>query len=121
MLLPRRHTESLATAPLPDEDTAWPWTTAPRSGYKSELYGGRGNTLAPACSMARATPEARWGFRLSNTTTSPACNSGTSTMSTYVWNAAVSVAPGKASGASTPPNPNAAITLTVPHVVGTEP
>ena len=51
MLLPRRHTESLATAPLPDGDTAWPWTTAPRSGY------------SPSCTAAGAAPwlpHARW-------------------------------------------------------------
>ena len=75
----------------------------------------------PARSIAAATPAARWGLRLSNTTTSPACNAGTSTCSTYVWNAAVSVAPGNASGARTPSRPNAAITVTDSHEAGAEP
>src|SRR5512135_3187888 len=70
--------------------------------------------------MAAATPEARWGLRLSNTTTSPACNAGTSTWSTYDWNAAVSVDPGNASGARTPSNPSAAITVTDSHEPGAE-
>src|SRR5208337_1568351 len=51
MILPRRHTESLATATQPDGDTAWPWTTAPRSGY------------SPSCTAAGTAPwlpHARW-------------------------------------------------------------
>ena len=64
----------------------------------------------------------RWGLRLSKTTTSPSCSSGTSTRSTYVRNAAVSVAPGNASGAQADrPSPKAAITVTVSHEAGAEP
>src|SRR5271157_3557404 len=61
------------------------------------------------------------GDRLSHTTTSPACSSGTSTCSTYDSNAAVSVDPGNASGARTPSSPNAAITVSDSHEPGAEP
>ena len=40
-------------------------------GVKSGLYGGSGNTLAPARSIASVTAGSRWADRLSNTTTSP--------------------------------------------------
>src|SRR5512135_3441152 len=75
----------------------------------------------PAPSIDFATPAARWGLRLSKTTTSPASSSGTSACSTYVQNAAVSVDPGNASGARTPSSPRAAITVTVPQEAGAEP
>ena len=58
------------------------------------------------------------GLRLSNTTTSPSCNSGISTISTYVRNSAASVAPGNASGARTPSRPSAALRSTAPSEVG---
>src|SRR5271157_3710169 len=58
------------------------------------------------------------GDRLSHTTTSPACSSGTSTCSTYDSNAAVSVDPGNTSGARTPSSPSAAITVSDSHEGG---
>jgi hypothetical protein len=60
-------------------------------------------------------------LRVSSTTTAPACSVGTSTWSTSVWNAAVSVDPGKASGTRTPSRSSAAITVTVSHEAGADP
>src|SRR5208337_2655129 len=120
MILPRRHTESLATATQPDGDTAWPWTTAPRSGY------------SPSCTAAGAAPwlpHARWlaprrrpdgasgcqtPRRRRHATPAPAPCPRTSGTPPYRWCREKPAVPA-------PPSPNAAITLTVPHVVGTKP
>jgi hypothetical protein len=51
-------------------------------GVRSGLYGGRSMTCAPAPSMDFVTSAPRCALRLSNTTTSPSCSSGTKTCST---------------------------------------
>jgi hypothetical protein len=89
-------------------------------GVSSGLYGGSGRTRAPALSMASSTAADRWTERLSKTTTSPSCNAGTNTPSTYVWKVAALVDPGNTSGARTPSSPSAAVSVTDSHEPGAE-
>src|SRR5215472_13853024 len=51
-------------------------------GVRSGLYDGSGTTRAPASSTASTASSDRCGLGLSQTTTSPGCNSGTSTSAT---------------------------------------
>src|SRR3954452_20538735 len=51
-------------------------------GVRSGLYDGSGTTRAPAASTASIASSDRCGWRLSQTTTSPGLNSGTSTSAT---------------------------------------
>src|SRR5512135_501409 len=90
-------------------------------GVRSELDGGNGTNSAPAGSISGFTCASRCGLRLSPITTLPDCNCGASTSATEVWKAGVSVAPSKASGATTPDSRRAAISVTVVHWPGTVP
>src|SRR5512135_665449 len=76
-------------------------------GVRSELYGGNGINSAPACSISCFTSASWCGLRLSQITTSPGCNCGTSACATEVWKAGVSVAP--------PDSRSAEISVTVVH------
>src|SRR5437762_12567001 len=71
------------------------------TGVRSGLYTGKGSTRAPTASIAAITCAFLCGCKLSHTTTSPACNSGTNTFGTYVPNTAPSVAPSNTNGATT--------------------
>src|SRR5512135_1459231 len=51
-------------------------------GVRSELYGGNGTNSAPACSISCFTSTSWCGLRLSQITTSPGCNCGTSACAT---------------------------------------
>src|SRR6266545_6422173 len=53
-------------------------------GVSSGLYGGNGSTRAHAACTAAMTALFLGGFKLSQTTTSSGCRTGTNTFSTYV-------------------------------------
>src|SRR5256885_4964240 len=98
-----------------DRRNAFTFEPSSSTGVRSGLYTGKGSTRAPTALIAASTGAFWCGCKLSHTTTSPGCNSGTNTSGTYVPNAAPSVAPSNTNGATTSVGRSPTIMVTFFH------